>query len=337
MCRDIIKEDCEQFVKLLIDSKLDIEKLKNKTLLITGGTGFFGKWLLTTFLYANSFFKLNSRCVVLSRNSSSFLKIFPEFKNSALKFIDGDVRDFDICESHLDFIIHAATPASATLERDDPAEMRSIIVDGAKHIVEIARKSNSPKILFTSSGGVYGSAIENKPFKETDECIPTTVYGLAKLDAERVLLQSGVEVVVARCFAFVGPYLELDIHYAIGNFINDVIKNRPIVIKGDGTPVRSYMYSLDLMLWLWTLLIRGGTGGIYNVGSDIPVSIKELACLVAGSDTKVKLATRICNEGSTRSYYLPSIHKFEKELGLSLSYALNESITRTLNWNLRKK
>lgn len=124
---------------------------------------------------------------------------------------------------------------------------------------------------------------------------------------------------------------------AIGNFIKDAIEGNVIKINGDGTPIRSYMYSLELMFWLWTLLIRGGTGGIYNVGSDIPVSIKDLACLVAGSDTKVKLATRICNEGSTRSYYLPSIHKFEKELGLSLSYALNESITRTLNWNLKKK
>jgi dTDP-glucose 4,6-dehydratase len=167
-----------------------------------------------------------------------------------------------------------------------------------------------------------------------DPLDPRSAYGQAKRMAEQMCscaaVGSRLEPVIARAFAFVGPGLPLDGHFAIGNFIRDALADAPIVVGGDGTPLRSYLYAGDLAAWLVTLLAQGEAGTAYNVGSDEAVSIADLAGLVARtlpSATGVTIRGTAA-AGAHRSRYVPSIARAQS-LGLAAWTPLDEAIRRT--------
>ena len=206
-------------------------------------------------------------------------------------------------------------------------EMTSVILDGTKHVIEFAMAAGCRKVLFTSSGAVYGP--RTAPASEEDDCRPFTAYGKGKLEAEKILIESGLEAKIARCFAFVGPHLNRGIHFAIGNFIQNCLDGKPIVINGDGTPLRSYLYADDLVEWLFAILERGESGRPYNVGSDRAVSIRELAETVRrvlGSDNEIVVKGSLA-PGAKPSVYVPSIARVGKELGLGVIISLEKAIS----------
>ena len=302
---------------------------------LTGGTGFFGKSILDMLLTG---FKKDTEFVILSRDPKKFLSAFPEYtflKN--VRFVSGDVRDFIFPEEDFDGIIHAATPAVTTLP---PGEMRSIIIDGTKHVLDFARPCGAKRLLFTSSGAVYGPQkpeVLNVP--ESYPCFPATEYGIAKLEAEQMCLSSGISTGIARCFAFVGPRLNLDIHFAIGNFIRNGLDGKEIIIQGDGTPLRSYLYADDLIEWLFAIYDCPKDGAIFNVGSPEGLSISELAHLVAAHfvpPPQVQiLKTPV--PGKLPVPYVPDVSRIRTELGVYMKNDLNSSIARTIAFHRGKQ
>ncbi|MEI0703100.1 NAD(P)-dependent oxidoreductase [Brachyspira intermedia] len=334
MFNNIILEDV-QFVFNQLKILTDLSKLDNSNILITGGTGLFGKSILNFLLYARKYY--NFSITILTRNKYKFLLKHSEYDNNFISFINGDIRDFN-CDKEYDYIIHAATPASEILEKENPLEMYSIILDGTKNIIKIANNMNVQKLLFTSSGAVYGEQYESiKSFKETYNGYPTTFYGKAKKISEELFLESSINVSIARCFAFVGPYLNLNIHFAIGNFIRDVIQNKNIIIKGDGRPLRSYLYTSDLVIWLFAMLLNSNDKSIYNVGSSNEISIYDLAKKVSNSfdcyTGKIEVLTKP-NYNYPIPKYIPNNSKIIEELKVKENYTLYESIKRTMGWNL---
>ena len=162
--------------------------------------------------------------------------------------------------------------------------------------------------------------------------MPTTPYGRGKVAAERLLVGSGLDVKIARCFSFVGQYLDRTIYYAIGNFIQNCLDGDPIIINGDGTPLRSYLYADDLVEWLFAILERVKSGRPYNVGSDHALSILELAervRRVLGTRNEIIVKGRP-EPGAKPSVYVPDIGRAQGELGLSVSVSLDEAIRRTV-------
>ncbi len=344
---ELLEEDLEHILNYTKDIW---DNFRNKTIFITGGTGFFGKWFLETFAYANDKLDLNCKIIVLSRNPEKFLDEFVYVKNNPIfKFIKGDVRDFVFPDESVDFVIHAATEASAKLNTVDPLLMMDTIIEGTKRTLELAKEKNVKSFLFISSGAVYGkqpSEITHIPedyVGAPNSQEPSSAYGEGKRMGE--LLSSiyskhfEVPVKIARCFAFIGPYLPLDAHFAVGNFISNALNGEDIIIKGDGTPYRSYLYSADLMIWLFTILLKGKNNMPYNVGSDVDINIKELAENIANCfDNQIKVEIKMRkNLSKDVERYVPSTLLIKNEFQLGVKIELINSIEKTRAFYLSNK
>jgi len=321
------------------------EELRDRRIFITGGTGFFGCWLLESFARANDNLGLNASALVLTRNYDTFQKKTPHLAaHKAIKFHIGDVKNFTFPAGEFSHIIHAATSASAKLNDEDPLLMFNTIVEGTRHTLDFAVQCHAKKFLLTSSGAIYGKQpsdmthISENYCGAPDSTVPKFAYGEGKRVAELLCAlyakKSNIETKIARCFAFVGPYLSLDIHYAIGNFIRDGLNGGPIQVNGDGTPHRSYLYAADLAIWLWTILFRGESCQPYNVGSEESITIAELANIVGQCFAK-PMEVRINKApvpGKLPEKYVPAT-KRAALLGLTATVTLKQAIAKTIEYN----
>ena len=300
------------------------DELRGASIFVTGGTGFFGRWMVGSFDAANREFQLGARMTVLSRNPP----------RDGISYCSGDVRTFQFPKGDFSHVIHLATPASGTFS---PLEIHEICVGGTRRVLELAKARSVQKFLVASSGAIYGPQppeLERTPedfMGGPDPLDPRSAYAEGKRMAEWLCAVSGVDVKIARGFAFIGPYLPLDAYFAAGNFIGDVLAGRPIVVQGDGTALRSYLYAADLAIWLWTILIHGVSGRAYNVGSENEISITDLACLIAGPWPVEVRGTPVLGRKPER--YVPSTARARTELHLEERINLSEAIHRTIAWH----
>jgi len=326
------------------------EEMRGQRLFITGGTGFFGCWLMESFCHANRELGLGARATVLSRSPEKFAAKCPHLANDpAVTLHAGDVRDFDFPAGEFRYVIHAATEASAKQAAKEPLEMLSTILAGTERTLKFAVEFGARKFLLTSSGAVYGrqpadmTHIPESYAGAPDQLDAGSVYAEGKRASElmcalyqKTARAKGLEfeAKIARCWAFCGPHLPLDTHFAIGNLIGDVLAGRAIAIGEDGTPRRSYLYAADMAIWLWTMLFRAPALLPLNVGSGRDVSILELAQLVAASldpSAEIRVAKQAV-PGAAPARYVPSVARAEELLGLRETVGLEESIRRTAAW-----
>lgn len=321
------------------------EEMRGNRLFLTGGTGFFGCWLVESFLAANRQFNLHAEITALTRSPEAFREKCPHLANDpALTLLRGDVANFDFPSGEYPYVIHAATEASARMIAEQPQQMLATILDGTRRSLDFATTHRARKYLLTSSGAVYGEQppevthiAENFP-GAPNPLRASSVYAEGKRAAELMcaVYQAAlpIECKIARCFAFVGPYLPLHTHFAVGNFLRDAMREEPILVEGDGTPKRSYMYAADLAIWLWTMLFLAPSLDPINVGSDQAVSIRELAQAVPaaiGSPSHVQIA-KSSMSGIPLRQYVPSTAKAAEKLGLTCSIGLDEALRRTAAW-----
>ena len=318
--------------------------LRGARLFITGGTGYFGRWLLPALIRADAVHGLGLTATVLSRDPARFLADAPEVAASpAVRFHPGDVRDFAFPDGDFTHAIHgAATSAAATFHRREDALTKfDTTLQGARRLLDFATERRIPRLLMLGSGAFYGplpadraAYAEDLPVAPSPDNLDVAI-GHAKRAAEFLSAayaeRHGLSISTARCFSFVGPHLPLDLHYAIGNFIRDALRGEAITVGGDGTPVRAYLYAGDLVVWLLTLLVRGAPGRAYNVGSDQAVTIADLAQRVARVVAPA-VPVRVLGTTTgvaTRNVYVPSIERARGELGLDVWTPLDEAIRLT--------
>jgi nucleoside-diphosphate-sugar epimerase len=312
------------------------------SLLVIGGSGFFGKSILDSFnrglLEKWGVTELN----LLSRNSTKLRKSHPEMINSSVNLFDQN-----ICECkhlpHADYIIHAAASTEISGYINTPKSQYENMLNGVANYCKLAKTLHkTSKILYVSSGAVYGqqpytlSAI-TEDFSYSDSVdnmvINKRIYTLAKRDCEKMfstLGQEGLDTSIARCYSFIGCFLPRDQHFAIGNFLNDAISGNPIRILANGAVYRSYMYADDLVEWLLSVLfLSSNKCPVFNIGSDEAISIHELAFKIANL---FSLKTIINNDMSNLTAvdrYIPSVEK-AKMHGMQIKFDLDSAIANTV-------
>jgi nucleoside-diphosphate-sugar epimerase len=328
----------------------DFATLRGARLFISGGTGFVGSWLLETFAWANRRLALDASAVVLTRKPDAFATAAPHLLcDPAISFRRGDVRATSSIWGTFDVAVHAATTVSSSFDSaygQPPLELIETIVDGTRRVLELARRNGAIPFLFTSSGAVYGEQppqlerIEETYLGGPDPLKTTRAYHEAKRLAEMLCgieaERSGLETRIARLFAFVGPYLPVDRHFAIGNFIGDVLRSRAIGVFGDPRAVHTYMYAGDLATWLWRILARGQRQRAYNVGSEYPRAIADVARAVSEANNGVNEVIFRGAHGAQPfqpDRYVPSTLRARSELGLSETVPFDEAIRRTIAWH----
>jgi dTDP-glucose 4,6-dehydratase len=317
--------------------------LRGERLFITGGTGFFGRWLLESLIRANDRLDLRISAVVLTRDPSAFRRDVPQLAtNAAITFHTGDLSRFSFPDGEFSHVLHmGTTSSSATFNNETPLAKFENIVHGTERTLEFAVRCRARKFLLTSSGSVYGPqpadvATIPDDFRGAPEPTDTAAaVGHSKRAAEFLTVAygqlHGFDATIARCFSFVGRHLPLDIHYAIGNFLRDALAGGPIEVRGDGTPRRSYLYASDLVIWLMTILCKGTAGRAYNVGSEDEVAMADLAHRVARlapAPVDVHISGRP-PVFPRPDRYVPSTRRAQDELGLRQTIGLDEAITRT--------
>ncbi|MGI4815432.1 MAG: NAD-dependent epimerase/dehydratase family protein [Janthinobacterium lividum] len=346
----IFREDLEH-----VSKQLDAvwPNLRGARIFITGGTGFFGIWLLESLLWVNQTRELGIHLAVLSRAPERFLnERAPHLRRrQGLSFVAGRLTDFDIPAEPCTHILHAASETNLEKTGDWAERHLTSAIDGTRRVLEMAVEHQCKSMLVTTSGAVYSQAdsivgqhrVEG-PMGVADFVSERSVYSQAKRTMEIMTAiaaqKHGFNALIARCFAFVGPYLSLDGNYAIGNFMRDALREREIVVGGDGTPLRSYLYAADLVVWLLTILVRGRSGRPYNVGGHQPISIGDLARTVAAMAGRPESAVTIRDTpvpGAIPSAYLPSLARAEKDLGLRVAIPMEEAILRTLAWHRKQR
>jgi len=338
-----IRKDCE---KSLSDYVVSLDSLKNQAVLITGGTGFMGKWLTEAIVLLNQKHNFNVKLYLLARNISEYREQVPHLAN--LPFIDlieQDARNISNLPEDITYIIHAAGSPDSRKHISNPLKTIDIIYRGTHALLDAClRLPNLKKFVHISSNYVYGHQNDRTTnIKETEigTADPNSVnaaYSEAKRMAETVCAvyrnQQKLPIVIVRPFAFIGPYQELEKPWAINNFIRDSILGGPIRILGNENTVRGYMYGSDMAFWLLKALAQGKTGAIYNVGSDQAITLKALSTKITlNFNNKIDVLVK-----SSKTYPLSpvvsvadTIH-IRTDLQVKQIFDLESALKRTIDW-----
>ncbi len=326
------------------DIRTEVERLLlNKSILITGATGFIGRNVLNRLVQTESYVTGNLEIYVVCRNPSP--ENYKEFSHENMHLVKWDINESLEASIHeIDYVMHLASENNFIDSPNKSSRTVQTSVQGTQNVIETSIVLNASRFLMASSGAVYPRArYQNLPIAESQYDASVNYesenpYTFGKRQAEKICLSAeltnNLDVVIARLFTFVGPYLVLDGHYAIGNFLRDCMSGRQVTISGSSGTVRSYQYSEDTATWLLTILLTGVSGSAYNIGSDHAVTIHELALTVAeicGNEHGVVLSPQLSAD-SKPSFYVPNIELAKNQLHLTNTVPLEIAIARTFEY-----
>jgi len=327
---------------ILHHAATSLSRLAGCKVFIFGGTGFIGKWLLESLIAFNRQSTNLIEISVLSRNPQKFCDEFPHL-HQGVQFYEGDVESFRFPAGTFDFVVHGATDISLDTLKNRDRRIVETMRRGTQAVLNFCRKAEVGRLLLLSSGAVYGVIPTDmirvkEDFAQSSRVQrPLTAYGEGKRVSEQMCAgmaeENDIEIMIARCFTLAGPYLPLDAHFAIGNFLRNALAGETIRIKGDGTQLRSYLYTADLVVWLLRILTHGKNLYPYNVGSPEYLSIRELAFkvrqVVGGSDLLIEQSL---DSLQPPARYVPAVGRASRDLKLTAWTDIDQILLNLNNW-----
>lgn len=342
----IVFEDCKK-------SCTEIEcfsVLHKQSILVTGGTGFVGKWITEMVSYINDHGNFNIKLYLLGRDAFKFKEEAPHLaQKDFVTLIEQDIRYLHDIPNDVNYIIHAAGSPDNREHISHPLKTIETFYKGTQSILDVAsRLPELKKIIHISSHQVYGGnetgELINENFLGNFESLNSSnYYAESKRISETVCSYYKnylkLPIIILRPFAFIGPYQDIEKPWAINSFIRDAILGGPIRILGNGLTERSYLYGSDMAFWILKSLIEGKIGEVYNIGSSHPISLNELAVKVQNQmDSKIEILSRSSKENySNVSKLVPDTSKIIKDATVKETLNIDDAIGRTIFWNQLKK
>ena len=325
-------------INSLLNNSKNFESFDQSRLTILGGTGFIGKWLIESLDLIASELNLDFGLTLLTRDQVRARANFVELSKISINFIEFDFSHGPTVLPYSDYFINGATPSRLATGLADSVGVYSSTINATESIIKSATVyKNIPRVVNLSSGIVYGSqGMDVRNQAELDISIlvdSPSGYLNSKIHAEYLLSQASegglIENISPRLFAFLGPGVALNEHFAVGNFLRDALMGKRIEVQGNPETRRSYMYPTDLVNWLFLALGRP-VDAAFNMGSEVPISMSDLATLISkttsGKDVVFKNPLVAANN------YVPSTSNFRKEYKVEETISLAEGLDRWLEW-----
>lgn len=327
--------------------------LRGEAVLLTGGTGTVGRWLLESFLHVNRALDLQAQAVVMTRSPEQFTARLPQLAtHPAVHLVQGDVRHFDPADlaaasggsGRIPFVIHAATASHSRFANGASFRVLDTLYTGTRRVLEWAVSQSATRVLLVSSSGVYQTPPDQMlPIAESFAGAPDCQSGANALaEGKRVMEllgtvfreQHGLDCKTARCFPCLGPGVPLQSGEAAGNYLHAALTGAAVLLPEDASQRGSYLYVADLAVWLWTMLLRESASPVFNVGSDEACTLRTLAERVVGLGTApVPLVeTGAAAADAAASNPVPNVGRARQELGLAVHVDLETSLRRTFRY-----
>lgn len=341
----IIQEDLEFSANCKC---FDIENLRNKTVLITGVTGFIGKQLVLTLLCMNKMSDLNVNIIAMARNKTKVENLFSNVLNDKnLNFSIQDITEKISISENVDFIIHCANPVISSFFVEQPVETIEAIILGTNNILKFAKEKGVESVVYLSSMEVYGkinvSAIKETDYGYIDPLSVRSSYSEGKRLAETLCASYSSEykvpVKIIRLSQVFGAGLDYSDSRVLSQFIRSVVEKKDIVLHTEGKSVLTNCYISDAINGIFTVLLKGQNGESYNLANSENVfSIKQIAELIAQDNPDSKVVLKIQNI----SQYPPdTILKMNtdkiRSLGWTAKIGLKEMMKRTISSYLEER
>lgn len=328
--------------------ELPWDKLKNKSLMLSGATGLIGSFLIDVILEKNMSDGLDCSVYALGRSEEKAKSRFSKWINDPnLIFIQYDVKKPLEAESlgTVDFILHLASNTHPMLYSTDPIGTITTNIIGLQNLLDYSVKHNTSRFVFASSNEIYGENRGDVELFDEEYCgyINCNTLRAAYPESKRcgeALCQAyksqlGLDVVIARITRSYGPTMLMSDTKALSQFIKNGVAGQDIVLKSAGNQYYSYTYAADAVSGLLYALLSGESGEAYNIADlQCDITLKELAQIIADINGK-KVVFQIPDEIEAKGYSKATKARLDgsklKKLGWQPNFNMQSGLERTIS------